>query len=286
MSAQVLLAQQQQALLQALFTRPGTPDASAADTAVRDLLDADSPQATRGLAAYRANGHALAERSLLATYPVVAALIGVDNFAMLARDLWHRHPPQCGDLARWGDALPGFLHANAQLADEPYLSDVARAEWALHRAAGAPDAEPDLPSFARLGQEDPAGLTLTLAPGTAVISSPYPVTSLVTAHLFDEPSLDTAAQRLRDGLREQALVWRDGLRPRIAGIAPTAATLVQALLAGADLPQALDAVGETDDTGRSFDFSAWLTAAVTDGLVIGVHRLTSSLPRPSKENTP
>jgi len=268
------LAQQQQALLQALFVRPGTAHAEAAETQLLIQLDVRSPQTTRGLAAYQANGHALAERSLLAVYPVIAALIGGDNFALLARDLWHRHPPRYGDLAQWGDALPDFVRSNAQLDDAPYLSDVARAEWALHRAAGASDAEPDLPSFARLGQEDPQGLALTLAPGTAVIASPYPVASLVTAHLHGTPSLADAAQRLRDGQGEHALVWRQGLRPRIAPLETAAAQLVQALLAGADLPQALDAACADADPEAGFDFSTWLTAAVTDGLVIGVHNTT------------
>jgi len=279
------LAQQQQALLQALFERPGTANAEAAETLLLAQLDGRSPQTPRGLAAYQANGHALAERSLLAAYPVVSALIGSDNFALLARDLWHQHPPQCGDMAQWGNALPGFLHANDQLADAPYLSDVARAEWALHCAAGAGDVEPDLPSFARLGEEDPQGLGLTLAPGTTVITSPYPVASLLTAHLFEEPSLDDAAQRLRGGRGEHALVWRKGLRPRVAGIDTAAAQLIQALLSGADLPQALDAACAITDPSDAFDFSAWLTAAVTDGLVIGVHRQTASHPTTSTEHT-
>ena len=277
------LAQQQQALLQALFARPGTANDDAAETQLLSQLDADSAQTLRGLSAYRANGHALAERSLLAAYPVIAALIGGDNFALLARDLWHSHPPLCGDLAQWGTALPGFLQTSEQLADTPYLSDVAHAEWALHRAAGAPDAEPDLPSFARLGQDNPHGLALTLPPGTTVIRSPYPVASLITAHLSEAPSLAEAAQRLRERCAEHALVWRHGWRPRIAAIEPPAADLVEALLAGADLPQALDAACAGADPGADsgvFDFSAWLTAAVTDGLVMGVHNTIS------KDNTP
>ena len=290
------LAQQQQALLQALLARPGTADADAdadTDTAhaqLLALLDTPSPQTTRGLAAYRANGHALAERALTAAYPVVAALIGGDNFALLARDLWHHHPPHRGDLAQWSDALPGFVQARPQLADVPYLGDVARAEWALHRAAGAADAAPDLPSFARLAQEDPQGLALSLAPGTAVIASRHPVASLVTAHLHGTPSLAEAAQRLQRGEGEHALVWRQGHRPRIAPTAPAAAALVQALLAGADLPQALDAAATCnaqdapDATEEALDFSAWLHAAVTDGLVIGVHRLHH--PQPPTETSP
>lgn len=75
------LAQQQHALLRALRGRPGATAADAAATPLLDLLDARHPQTARGLAAYRANGHALAERALSAAYPVVAALIGRDNFA-------------------------------------------------------------------------------------------------------------------------------------------------------------------------------------------------------------
>lgn len=267
------LGAQQQALLLSLLARPGSAQAGAAEECLSGLLDTRHRLTARGLAAYQANGHAMAERSLLSAYPVVAALIGGNNFALLARDLWHRHPPQRGDLAQWGDALPGFLRHNAQLADEPYLSDVARVEWALFIAAGAADAAPDPGSFARLAQEAPEGLALTLAPGTAVIDSPYPVASLIAAHGVDTPRLEAAAQLLRDGQGEHALVWRQGLRPRLQGISPGAAALVQALLAGAGLPQALDAAMHATGPDDHFEFSAWLNAAVTDAVVIGVHKL-------------
>ena len=272
----ITLAQQQQSLLDALFARPGGDRQHAVDEQLFKQLEAPHPQTTRGLAAYRSNGHAMAERSLHAAYPVIAAMVGGDSFALLSRDLWHTHPPRCGDLARWGDTLPGFLRASEQLSDAPYLCDVARAEWALHRAAGAADAEPDLASFARLGHEDPQGQALTLSPGTTVVSSPWPVASLVTAHLHGSPSLDEAGRLLREEQGEHALVWRQGLRPRIAALKPAGAALVQALLVGADLPHALDAACRAGDTPEAFDFSAWLTAAVTDGLVTGVHRPSAS----------
>lgn len=267
------LGVQQNALLQALLAWPGSADAHACEEQLAGFIDASNPQTARGLAAYRANGHATAERALRNAYPVVAQLIGADNFALLARDLWHHHPPQRGDLAQWGDALPGFLQHNAQLADVPYLSDVARTEWALHTATGAADIAPDPGSFARLAQEAPEGLALTLAPGTAVVCSAYPVVSLIRAHLDATPRLDEAAQRLRDGQSEHALVWRQGYRTRLQGIHPSASTLLQALLAGVDLPQALDAAFAATDSANAFDFSAWLSAAVTDALVIGVHSL-------------
>ena len=70
------------------------------------------------------------------------------------------------------------------------------------------------------------------------------------------------------------------------GIAPAAAALVQALLAGADLPQALDTACALTAPSDTFDFSAWLSTAVTDGLVIGVHSLATSHPDTPTETTP
>lgn len=264
------LACQQQALLQALQARSAGASAASDGARLADFLDMRHTQAIRGLAVYRANGHAMATRALRSAYPVVASLIGAHSFTLLARDLWHQHPPQRGDLAQWGDALPSFLQRNTQLADVPYLSDVACAEWALHRAHGAVDAAPDPTSFARLAQEAPEGLTLTLAPGTTVIDSRYPVATLIEAHLGTHVRLDEAAQRLRDGEGEHALVWRQGLRPRLQRIDPSVAALVRLLLSGADLTQAVAAAGAASHQAEDFDVSAWLHTAVADALVVGV----------------
>ncbi len=280
------LGAQQQALLQALLARPGSTQTHEAEEHLPGFLDTRHPQTARGWAAYRANGHAMAERALHSVYPVVAALMGADNFALLARDLWHQHPPKRGDLAQWGNALPGFVQRNPALANAPYLGDVARTEWALHTAAGAADSAPNPASFARLAQEAPEGLALTLAPGTAVVCSAYPVASLIGAHLDASPRLDEAAQRLRDGQGEHALVWRQGHRPRLQGIDPNASALLQALLAGADLPHALDAAWAVADSANPFDFSTWLSAAVTDALVIGVHSLAPIHHPHPQEHTP
>ena len=245
-----LLAQQQTALLDALFAWPQEP------------AQANFFTGARGLAAYRANGHALAGRTLQAAYPVVAQLLGEENFDGMAREFWHAHPPLHGDLAHWGDALPGFLQANPQLESEPYLGDVARVEWALHQAAGAPDREPDLASFALLSSKEPDALTLVLSAGLCVIDSAYPVASIVTAHLEGAPSLAEAGARLRARASESALVWRQGLRPRVRFCDKPEAALLRALGSGAALSAALD-------LAEGLDFNLWLPNAVQSGLVTG-----------------
>lgn len=266
------LAAQQQALLAALLGQPQQ---------VQGLLD--DAQTGRGLLAYRSNGHALAERTLSAAYPVVAALLGGHAFDQLARALWHRHPPQRGDLAQWGGALPDFVASADDLKDLPYLHDVALLEWRLHEAAGAADAGLDAASFERLTREDPDGLGLRLAPGTTVLHSDYPVASIVLAHGADGPDFDTVGQRLRDGTAETALVWRDGLKPRLGTVTTAEATLLEHLLDGRSLPAALTAA--TNSQAQPLDLSSWLTQAVQSGLVLGVcdHPLNPSTHNPHTE---
>ena len=266
------LAQQQQALLQAVWTRPGP-----APPPLDALLAAPWQ---RGLAAYRSNASALAERALQAAYPVVSELMGAESFALMARHFWQRQPPESGDLACWGEALPGFLAGAPQLADVPYLADVAQVEWALHRNASAPDAVPFEPaSFALLGQHEPDAVTLRLPPGALLKRSHWPVVSLINAHLHHAPSLDTVAARMHAGQGETALVWRQGLCPRLAACTDAEAALLEALLAGQSLLAALEAaeaqeVQEVPQAKEApFDFSAWLNAAVTQGQVLGAATL-------------
>lgn len=270
-------AQEQQALL--LLVLGGADNAALP----RWLSAGDAAQAgclQRGLQAYRANGQALAERALAAAYPVLVQLVGEENFAPLARHFWARYPPVCGDMACWGDLFSAFVAASAQLADEPCLADVARLEWHMHLASSAADVSPDVASFARLASEDPARITLTLGAGVALLASPYPVASIVNAHLTGSPSLQQAGQWLAGGRAEHVLVWRQGFRPRVRVSTATEHRLLEGLMADRSLLDVLDVLGDLGLPGGSravpFDFNAWLGEAVQTGLVMGVHFLPTT----------
>ena len=260
------LASQQQALLDALFAWPPQP-------AVQRLVcHASGVGATpgRGLLVYQSNAHALAERALHAVYPVLAQMLGGQSFAELARAFWHAHPPQGGDIADWGQALAAFLQDSGQLQDEPYVPDVARAEWALHACARAGDRDADLATLALLTTEDAHTLTLNLAPGLAVLESAWPLASLVLAHLQNSPSLAQVGEELRRCLGQDVVVWRAGLQPKLRLALPGEAEVLRALQSGQSLASALQA-----DT--ALDFSQWLPLVVQTGLVLGA-RLCATQP--------
>jgi Putative DNA-binding domain len=228
-------------------------------------------QQSAGLAVYQNNARMLSPQALAVAFPVLQMMLGEDNFVGLARLLWREHPPHCGDLGQWGADLPQFIAHGAaaqQLADEPYLADVARVEWALHQCARAADATTEPQSLALLMQHEPHHLRLSLCPAWALIESSYPVVSLVNAHAPDatEHELQMAGQSLREGVAETALVYRQGFRPQVRQALPGEAVFLNKLAAGADLSTALDATLNAD----ALDFSAWLPLAVQTGLLLGV----------------
>ena len=256
------LAVQQQNLLHALFDGP-------ASSAIKSGAAPAYSMSARGLKAYKTNGHMLAERALLATYPVVAQLLGAESAAGLARTLWHVYPPSKGDLALWGEALPEFLADSAQLQEEPYLADVARVEWALHRCATAADSDTDSASLALLTTQDPDQLGLRLAPGSMVMRSPWPVASILSAHLPGALSLENAGAELRAGVAQNIVVWRQGFRPMFREALVGETDLLAHLLAGASLGAALD-------QSPGLDFTQWFPSAIASQLVLGVFVQTSS----------
>ncbi len=255
------LANQQQALLAVLFDWPS-------ENAIKNIAAYASADWARGLKVYKSNGHALAQRGLQAAYPVLAQLLGDESFAALAQAFWHASPPQRGDVAQWGAALADFVRADAQLIDTPYLADVAAVEWALHGCASAADGVVDAASFALLNEQDPLSLQLRLAPGVAVLSSAWPIVSIVVAHRDATPDLADASQRVRAGVAESAIIWRAGLRPSVREALTDEVPFMTALLSGQTLGAALTQATE-------LDIGAWLPRAVQSGLLLGVQVATA-----------
>ena len=270
MSNMTTLAQQQRDLLNAIFTTN-----KIAFPAINTSAIGINCTQNRGIQTYQANASASARRSMQAAYPVIAQLIGEDAFAHLARDFWAQHPPTRGDLAQWGSELAGFIAPISALQTEPYLSDVAKVEWALHSAATAADMAADFATFALLTAQDPDTLTLQLAPGTALIQSQYPITSILTAHLYASPSFEEVGQKLRQNTPETALIWRQGLRPMVSTCTDKEAAFMENLLAGKSLLKALDtaASSQTSTSSVDFDFSNWLSMAAQNGLLLGAQLL-------------
>ena len=201
-----------------------------------------------------------------------------------ARSVWQRQPPQCGDLAQYGAGLADAIAADAQLASEPYLADIARLDWAVHTIEHAADATTPVPGLQRLADEDPAKLRLVLRPGLQVLRSCHPIVLLWQAHwacdgdgvatgaagsdgLHDDAvdeRFAAARAALTRGDAETALVSRTGWRATVQRLDASDTRFFVALLSGEPLARALDAAGD------GFSFERWLQRALTQQWLRGV----------------
>ncbi len=107
--------------------------------------------------------------ALEVSHPVCLRLVGAEFFRALARRFARDVPSRSPDLCDWGGELAEYLEGFAPARALSYLPDVARLEWALHRARHAALAPPADP--ARLSER----VTFRLAAGTALLDSPYAV---------------------------------------------------------------------------------------------------------------
>lgn len=253
------------------------------------LLEAGA-RARLGLAAYRANASALADRALGAVFPTVRSLVGDPAFRQLAVAHWRAHPPLRGDLGEWGTDFPDALQGQADFDEWPYLGDCARLDLAVHACERAADADLDAASLGWLQDADPAELTLALVPGTAMLSSRWPIASIHRAHASPAPNglaqvrheadlvddrFNAAREALRDGLGEHAFVARTGWRARVHVLDASTADWTRSVLAGEAVSVALDRAGD------AFDFAQWLATALAERWLQGVVRRADATASPA-----
>jgi uncharacterized protein (UPF0276 family) len=226
------LAALQQGFGDALFDRRH-------ESALQPLL---SEGGVERLALYRGNLTSGWERALGDAYPVLRQLVGEEFFAGLARAYGKAAPSQVPDLAGFGAHFADFLAGFGPAASYPYLPDVARLEWAVHRACLAPDLAPL--GLDALGNVTPEALDtarFTLHPSVALLRSRWAVAALWHAHQPTGPALPADVE-----LPCSVLVLRRGWRVEVVELGvPEAAALVQ-LAAGASFGEAIDAALAVD----------------------------------------
>jgi len=191
----------------------------------------------RGLAAYRNNLRALSAQALAVPFGRLREALGEDDFASLAWTFWRAHPPESGDLGRWGGSLETFLIERA--GEDSGLPDLARLDWASHQAERAADAGLNAESLALLGTTEPEQLWLVLRPGVTLLAQ-------------------------RSG---PLLVWRDGWHAVSQALPVAEAAFVRAVLDGVNLSEALV---KGSAAAGDFDFGAWLQAALKNAWLQGV----------------
>ena len=146
-------------------------------------IDAGARSVAAGLEVYRNNYRGNLHDALAAAYPVAVQLVGEEFFRMLARDYIQSHPSLSGNLHLYGEGLAQFAASYQPAQSVPYLADVAKLEWACHRAYFSDDtARLDMEKLAQVAPQHYIHLRLILDATCCVVRSPYPVAAIWHAH--------------------------------------------------------------------------------------------------------
>lgn len=183
------------------------------------------------------------ERALEQIYPVCLQLVGDEFFGGMARIFARRYPSRSPDLADYGAEFAEFISAFKPAEELPYLADVARLEWAWHRAFNAPDEPPmDPAALTAVPAEDIRRIVFRLPASASLLQSRYPVERIWQVNQPDW--IGTQHVDLGSGGLNM-LVWRKDHVMRIDGIDDTAWALLNLIERGATMAE-LTEIAELD----------------------------------------
>ena len=242
--------------------------AAGQDAFARALFDASGEAAlhaqvasdARRFALYRGNLTATWDKVLSAAYPVIRQLVGEEFFTALSRAFGMANPSLDADLNKFGDRFAGFLAHFEHVAQFPYLPDMARFEWALHRNHCAPDAA--TVTAVQLGSLDPLRFEQSharLHPACSLFASDWATIPLWQAH---QPGSGVDFPHHMAG-PSWGVIARPRWKSEVAALPASAHAALTVLASGGSFGAALDAAFALDD---DFDVPAHLAQWVALGV--------------------
>ncbi|MCA9521935.1 MAG: DUF692 family protein [Myxococcales bacterium] len=211
--------------------------------------------------------------ALADVFPLCQRLLGDEYFGAATRRYAASVPSRSANIHDYGDAFASFLETLGGFDRAPYVGDVARLEWAWHRAFYAADAESfDLASLAAVPENEQPRLRFLLSPSLSLIASPFPLQQIFEQAQRDEPE----RVDLDHGGPQWLAVWRDAGEIHLGRLQPTEWQTLEAIRQGATLSELASIAqgAEGDARDRSY-LSDALPSFVTRGWIVGFRRATA-----------
>ncbi len=222
------------------------------DAPIASLVQAPAGAVARRIAIYRNTVQASLVEVLATAFPVVERIVGDAFFAGLARRFIVAAPPRIPQLSLYGAAFADFVAASEVGQRLPYLTDVAKLEWARGEAYFAAHARLlDPAALTRIPPDDLADLALSLHPAVRLIGSPYPIYRIWEVN---QPQV-TDVPRVDMGIGQCVLITRPQHHVLTRLIDAGDAAFISAVQAGLALAPAAERGVDTD---HAFDLQAAL----------------------------
>jgi hypothetical protein len=238
----------------------------------RGLLDPDSPVppevkggSARRFGVYRNNVTVSLVRTMESNFPVVRRLLGEEYFAGFAREFVQKNPPRSPLLFQYGADFSGYLEADSDLKEYPYLSDIARLEQQMRLSYYEEDAAVlTANDLTQISEEDLMDATFTPHPATAIIESRFAIHDIYRANRGEETgSVDNVLQP------QAVLVTRPLLEVQQHVLTPPQLVFFNAIVAGQMLG---DAAELAFTSSEDFDLASAISLMLSSGAVRTVHQ--------------
>ena len=229
------------------------------------VVGPDGNPAPRRFAVYRNNvGAALANTVALA-FPAVGRIVGEAFFKAMAHAYVRAEPPRSAVLLDYGATFPDFIAGFAPAASLPYLSDVARLEWAWREAYHARDAAPlDPGALGTVPEAEIGAVRFVLHPALRLVRSRFPVLAIWRMN-----TADTEVGAVDFSVAEDALIVRPGAEVEVRHVPPGGAAFLAALGAGRTL---MDAAATAQAADGRFDLAGNLAGLLGAGAFLELER--------------
>jgi uncharacterized protein len=228
-----------------------------------EMFSGNVDRSTSCIALYRGNLHASWQRALSAAYPVLKAVVGDDFFNELALVYGRVYPSESGDLNEFGEDLPAFVRDLRAAADYQYFGDLARLEWAVHRAHYAEN--PLILEVDRWREIDVdvlLGARLRVSTACTLVSSRFCVGELWRAHQSAQVHFPVCMEEA-----SYSLVVRPHWSAYVIDLTAGGRGLFEMLMAGSTLEQALDRACALES---GFDLEAHWNFWIASGAIVGL----------------
>ncbi len=259
------LEQLQTAFSERVFAAPAENAENVNAALVADIR-AGSLSAARRLEIYRHNVFSALRGGLSDLYPVLSAIVGEPFFYAAADEFIRLTPSLSGDLNNFGGELAEFLASYAPAATLPYLPDVARMEWAWHRAYDAADADMlDLARLAATPAELHSTLTFAVSPSASLMTSPYPLFDIWRVNQTDYEGDMRVDWEIT---AETLVVYRPEFEVQMQRLDPGSFAFLTACAQGDALEVAANRAFSADP---EYDLQARLIEFIQNRLLVGFH---------------
>ena len=157
------------------------------DAALAEAVVDRQPGAEARLGVYRELVEEAHLDALGPVFPVTVAVLGKRYWRSWLRADWDGPGSEAVDLGSYGAFVPVLLGravaTRTELADLPYLPELARLEWAVHEAVGRTGPERfDWTAFSRLSEAEQAQVRLVPSPSLTKLRLAAPVDEIWRRH--------------------------------------------------------------------------------------------------------